>query len=134
MWAVGINHTSAILFETPVDQGGYGFDAIAIGYVYFAPVLGVTIGEIFGHVFNEYLTARYARRHSARFQPETRLWTCYIGTVLRIPGLILVGEALRWHLNPAAIVIGWGMYVCGALVLSVPITAYAVDFYPQASG
>lgn len=35
MWAVGINITSSILLATPQAEGGYGFGAKAIGFLYF---------------------------------------------------------------------------------------------------
>jgi hypothetical protein len=134
MWSVGINITSSILLETPKSQGGYGFGATSAGYAYFAPIVGVTIGEAFGHFFNDFLANRYVRRHAGHFRPEGRLWTNYIGAFFMVPGLIITGQALYRQLSPAAVVIGWGMYVLGVMVSSVAITAYALDSYPQASG
>jgi len=134
MWAVGINITSSILLETPKAAGGYGFGANAIGFVYFTPLVAVTIGELFGHFFNDYLAARYVRTHKGHFKPEARLWTNYISAFFMIPGLVIVGQALHLSLSPAAIILGWGMYVFGVMTASVAITAYALDNYPQASG
>ena len=134
MWSVGINITSAILLGSPVSEGGYGFGSTSTGYAYFAPVVGVLIGEIFGHFFNDWLARRYMHKHQGHFRPEARLPMCYLGVALMIPGLVIVGQALQHHLNVAAIVIGWGMYVLGVMLSSVAITAYALDTYPTASG
>ena len=112
MWSVGINITSAILLQTPKMVGGYGLDNKAIGWVYFTPVVGVIIGEAFGHFFNDLLARRYIRSHSGIFKPEARLWTIYIASLFMIPGLILVGQALQKHLSIGAIIMGW---VCQSL-------------------
>lgn len=134
MWAVGINQTSALLLQSPSSEGGYGFGATSTGYIYFAPIVGVVVGEAFGHFFNDFLARRYVREHAGIFRPEARLVTNYIGSVLMVPGLVIVGLALQLHWTPAAVVIGWGMYVLGVMLASVAITAYALDSYPQASG
>lgn len=134
MWAVGINQTSAILFATPVAAGGYGFSQSAVGYLFFAPIVGVVLGEVFGHFFNDFVATRYIRKHSGVFVPEARLKPIYVSAFSLIPGLVIIGQALGHHLNWAAIVIGWGMYVFGCMIASVAITAYALDSYPTASG
>ena len=81
MWAVGINITSSILFETPEVAGGYGFGPKAVGYLYFTPLVAVALGEAFGHWFNDFLANRYVRKHGGVFKPEARLWTNYIGKI-----------------------------------------------------
>ncbi|KAI9810481.1 MAG: hypothetical protein M1827_006257 [Pycnora praestabilis] len=134
MWSVGINITSSLLFETPIAEGGYGFGPNALGYLYFTPIVAVALGETFGHFFNDFLAARYVRKHNGHFKPEARLWTNYISACVMIPGLILVGQALQKHFNYGVIVIGWGLYVFGVMTASVAITAYALDSYPGASG
>jgi hypothetical protein len=134
MWAVGINQTSSILFATPVVAGGYGFSQNAVGFLFFAPIVGVVLGEMFGHYFNDFVAARYIAKHSGRFVPEARLWPIYVSAIFLIPGLIIIGQALGHHLHWSAIVMGWGMYVFGSMVSSVAITTYALDSYPTASG
>lgn len=134
MWAVGINQTSAILFATPIEEGGYGFSQNALGYLYFAPIVGAIIGEVFGHFFNDFVARRDVAKHGGIFVPESRLRPVYLSAILLIPGLVLIGQALEHHLHWAAIVMGWGMFVFGLMVASVAITVYALDSYPTASG
>lgn len=134
MWAVGINQTSAILFAAPVSQHGYGFGPEALGHIYFAPILGVVLGEVFGHFFNDFVATRYIRKHEGVFVPEARLWPIYLSAVFMIPGLVLLGQTLNLHLSWVGIAIGWGMFVFGCMLASVAITAYALDSYPTASG
>ncbi|KAL2843356.1 major facilitator superfamily domain-containing protein [Aspergillus pseudoustus] len=134
MWSVGINVSTAILLQSPVHEAGYGFDARSTGFVYFAPVVGVVIGEIFGHFFNDFIATRSARRHGGRFLPEVRLRAVYVGAAIMIPGLILVGQTLEHHLHWAGIVFGWGLVQVGILNISVAMVTYVLDSYPNASG
>lgn len=134
MWAVGINQTSAILFATPAEAGGYGFSQNAVGFLFFAPIIGVLIGEMFGHFANDWIAVQYIRRHQGVFMPETRLKPVFLAGAFMVPGLILIGQCLQHHLSWVGIVFGWGMFVFGCMVASVAITAYAVDSYPTAAG
>jgi len=133
MWAVGINITSTILLETPIAAGGYGFNSRAVGFLYFTPLVAVSLGEFFGHFFNDWAANRYIRKHAGLFKPEARLITNYIAAGFMIPGLIIVGQTLEKHLSYAGIIMGWGMYVFGVMLATVAVTAYALDSYPNAS-
>ena len=134
MWAVGINQTSSILFATPVKVGGYGFSEKSVGYLFFTPIVAVVLGELFGHFVNDTLADRYIRAHAGTFKPEARLPPIYFAAFFAVPGLVIIGQALQKHLSWVAIVFGWGMYVFGYMVMSVAITAYALDSYPRGSG
>ncbi|KAJ6006996.1 major facilitator superfamily domain-containing protein [Penicillium canescens] len=130
-WAIGINISTTILFAQPQSIGGYGYSNKGLGFLYFTPIGGVVIGEVFGHFFNDYLARRYVHKHRGVFEPEQRLWMAYISIGLMAPALILVGEALRYHLNVAAIVFGWGTFVVGCMTMSVAVQAYLLDSYPS---
>jgi hypothetical protein len=134
MWATGINHTSSLIFTTPAKKGGYGFTARSLGFIYFAPLIAVCFGELFGHFFNDFLAHRYIKSHAGRFKPETRLWSNYVAAVIMIPGITLFGQALGHQLPWIALAFGWGMYLFGAMVASVSTTAYALDCYPTSPG
>ena len=134
MWGVGINQTSSILFATPVKVGGYGFSETSVGYLFFTPIVAVILGEIFGHFVNDQLADRYIKAHGGVFKPEARLPPIYFAAFFAVAGLVIIGQALQKHLSWVAIVFGWGMYVFGYMVMSVAITAYALDSYPTGSG
>lgn len=134
MWSVGINITTSILFETPIAVGGYGFTSRQVGFLYFTPLVAMFLGEAFGHFFNDYLANSYIRRHKGHFKPECRLWTNYISAIFMLPGLIIVGQGLHLRLHYASLVMGWGMYVFGAMTSSVAVTTYVLNCYPNASG
>jgi hypothetical protein len=134
MWATGINHTTSLVFASPVEKGGYGFSAENLAYLYFAPLVAVSIGEVFGHFFNDFLANHYIRSHAGRFKPEVRLFSNYIAAAVMIPGITLVGQALYHHLHYSALIFGWGMYLFGCMTASVATTAYALDSYPSVPG
>ena len=134
MWAVGINQTSAILFTIPHDQGGYGFNQHTVGWIFWSPIIGTTAAAVFGHYVNDWIAARYIHKHKGVFMPETRLSPIYFAASLQVPGMVLVGEALKHHLHWIAIVMGGGIYVFGCIIATVAITAYSVDAYPAAAG
>jgi MFS family permease len=134
MWAIGINVTTSILIGSPVEIGGYGFSLKATSFLYFAPITALTLGEIFGHWFNDFIANRYIKKHQGLFVPEVRLWPNYLAIPLMILGLVLTGHALQFKWNYGVIVIGWGLYVFGNIVSSIATTAYIADCYPNAAG
>ncbi|GAA5976187.1 hypothetical protein JCM11641_001075 [Rhodosporidiobolus odoratus] len=134
MWAVGINITSSILFATPKEAGGYGFNLKTISFLYFTPLVALIIGEIIGHFLNDYVANRYIKKHAGLFKPECRLPVFFGAAVLMIPGLCIVGVALQRQLSVAAVIVGWGMYVVGVMISSVAVTAFLLDCFPSASG
>lgn len=102
---------------------GYGYDLNTISFLYFTPLVALTIGEIFGHFANDRVAASYISRHNGLFKPECRLYVFFGAAVLMIAGLNIVGSALEHTLNVAAVIIGWGSYVVGVMIASVAITA-----------
>lgn len=134
MWSIGINQTSSVLLETPQELGGYGMGPRAIGYIYFTPVVATIIGELFGHFYNDFLVRRHTKRHNNTFVPEVRLWATYPMGIIMIPGLVVVGQTLEYHLHWVGIVFGWGMYQAGVMVVSVAVVAFIYDCYPGSPG
>lgn len=49
MWSIGINGT-LINFLVPPRPAGYGFSTTGVGLIYFAPITGIIMAELFGHV------------------------------------------------------------------------------------
>lgn len=68
MWAVGINMSTSILLSLPESMGGYGMSMIALGNLYWAPIIAIVIGEALGHWGND---VRFSIFRS--IEPESRL-------------------------------------------------------------
>ncbi|EEY23061.1 conserved hypothetical protein [Verticillium alfalfae VaMs.102] len=131
-WAIGINITTAILFGTPREFGGYGYSFTSLGYLYFSPIVGVIFGEVFGHYINDWIAQRYVRKHNGVFEPEARLYMIYLAAIPMIGGLVLLGQALDRHLSVAAVIMGWGLHSFGIMLTSVAVSAFVLDSYPTA--
>ncbi|KAI5805159.1 major facilitator superfamily domain-containing protein [Geopyxis carbonaria] len=132
MWSVGINGT-LINFLVPKKPLGYGFDTVAIGLMYFSPMIAVIVGELFGHFFNDAVQKRSISRGKGFFEPEARLWCIYFSTVFMPLGLILLGFSLHnlWHWF--AVALFWGIFIFAAMTSTVAITAYVLDCFPNHS-
>ncbi|KAH7016731.1 major facilitator superfamily domain-containing protein [Ilyonectria destructans] len=132
-WAIGVNISTNLLFFQPKEAGGaYGYTTKTIGYLYFANIVGVFLGEIFGHFFNDYMAHRYIKQHKGVFKPEVRLWTIYISIVFMVAALILLGQSFENALSVVAVIFGLGIFAFGVMTMSVSVTAYALDSYPNA--
>lgn len=131
-WAIGINITTAILFALPREAGGYGYSYNGLGFLYFSPIVGIMLGEVFGHFANDHIARRYVRKHNGVFEPEARLVMIYISGIFMIVGLVVIGQALYHHLSIGAIIMGWGMHTFGVMTTSVAVSAYVLDAYPTA--
>ena len=134
MWSIGINVCAVILLELLLEEGGHGLSATGVGLMYLTPLVFVAIGETFGHWFNDWVAAYFIKKHHGVFIPETRLYTSYIGGVLMILGLILVGQTLQHHLHWVGIIFGWGLFQTGVMLVSVATAACVLDCYPSAPG
>jgi hypothetical protein len=133
MWAVGINHTSSLIFSLPKSHGGYGFGPKSIGFFYFTGTLAVVIGELIGYWGNDWIVRRHAQNHRGLFNPASYLWPIYPATVFMCIGLVLIGQALQKTLLWVALAFGWGLYICGTMVASVATAAYALALLPDYS-
>lgn len=132
MWIIGINITTAIIFSTPVEFGGYGYNNVQVGYLHFSVVVGIILAEFFGHFFNDFLARRYVHKHRGIFEPEVRLWPVYIAAIFNIPGLIIFGQSIQHHWGVVGAVFGWGLFGFGIMLGSVAVTAYSLDSFPMA--
>ncbi|KAH7129144.1 major facilitator superfamily domain-containing protein [Dactylonectria macrodidyma] len=130
-WAIGINISTNLLFFKPKEFGGYGLTTKTIGFLYFANIVGVFLGEMFGHYFNDYMAHRYIKKHKGVFQSEVRLWTVYISIGLMVPSLILLGQCLEKTLPLVGVIFGLGIFAFGVMTMSVSVTAYGLDSYPN---
>jgi hypothetical protein len=127
MWAIGIT-TSVTQFVKPPP---YLFSDNAVSLLFLAPMAGVLIGELWGHVFNDFLQNFFLRKNKGMHVPEIRLWGCYPAVVVGVASLVLYGQTLQHSLNWLGIAFGWGMNSFCMLVSTTAISAYVLDVFPQ---
>lgn len=128
-WVVGINTTLA-QFMGPV----YGFGALQIGYIYFAPLVATGLGEIFGHWLHDKIAKSYIRAHKGVFEAEARLYAIAFSMPFMLAGLIVLGFTLEREWHYMAMACSWGLYVFGIMITTTAISAYNLDSYPEAAG
>ncbi|KAJ5888676.1 hypothetical protein N7495_008717 [Penicillium taxi] len=128
-WIVGINTTLSILL-TPL----YDFQAKAIGFFYFTPIVAAILGEISGHWLYDIIAKEYAKRHNGRLDPEARLIAIWITLPFMVGGAILMGFSLERHYHYMLTALGWGCFVYGIMIVTVAVASYLLDAYPEASG
>lgn len=128
-WQVGIATTSAIFLQ-PL----YGFGLKQIGFFYFAPAVGVVLGEIAGHWIHDLIARFFERKHEGRFEPEWRLFATYFAVPFLCAGLVLLGFAYEDGLHFMVAASGWALFMFGSMINTVALNAYMLDIFPHAAG
>lgn len=127
MWTIGIVSVITQLVKPPP----YLFSNTAVSLLFFAPMGGTIVAEIWGHWFNDFICNRYIKSHGGKFKPEVRLWGVYPAWIVGIGGLILFGQALQHNLHWVAIAFGWGMNCFSTLGTTAAVSAYLLDVLPH---
>ncbi|KAL1674613.1 major facilitator superfamily domain-containing protein [Schizophyllum commune] len=132
-FGIGINVTNAVFLGEPAPLG-FGFGEFGIAGMYGTPIVAVILGELLGRYLNDWIMRTSIRRNSGVFEAESRLYACYLATVLYVVGFVVLGAALQEHLSTGAVVMGWGIAEVGIMVNTVAVYAYANDAFPKHQG
>jgi len=132
-WAIGINTTLVVFLQSP-PPFGYGFSGDATAVFYLTPIISTFLGEVVSHYLQDLFTNHYIKTHHGVFEPEARLWMCYIGTTLNFVGLLVLGGTLNGHLSIAGLVFGWGLFTLGMMIIISAIYTYTSDAFPAYQG
>ena len=127
MWTIGMVSTISQFVMPPPIAGGYGFSYVALAMIYWAPMIGTIIAELWGHWFNDFLARRYMERYSF----ESRLTATYPAAIIGVFGLVLFGQTLDKHLSWLGLAFGWGMLCFCTLANMTVISAYVLDCFPD---
>ncbi|KAK5131682.1 hypothetical protein LTR08_000736 [Meristemomyces frigidus] len=126
-WVIGVNITISQLVVPPP----YSFSAVAEACSWIAPIIGAVLGEVWGHVFNDWLCTRYIRQHNGTYVLENRLWGTYAPTLVGFAGLVLYGQALQHTLHWAALLIAWACLAFSMVAATTAVSAYCLDSFPN---
>ncbi|KAI4525056.1 MFS general substrate transporter [Schizophyllum commune Loenen D] len=132
-FGIGINVTNAVFLGEPAPLG-FGFGEFGIAGMYGTPIVAVILGELLGRYLNDWIMRTSIRRNNGVFEAESRLYACYLATVLYVVGFVVLGAALQEHLSTGAVVMGWGIAEVGIMVNTVAVYAYANDAFPKHQG
>jgi hypothetical protein len=125
-WNVIIGATVAQLFGEP-----YGFDSQAQGLVFLSLFSGSLVGSWLSGWLADTCANYFTRKNDGIREPEMRLPTLMIGTVLIIAGTLMAGFTYHHHTHWAGPVVGLGVLTAGAQVgVSISMT-YALDCHKE---
>ncbi|KAG2059916.1 MFS general substrate transporter [Suillus hirtellus] len=116
--------TTNVVFMGSPPPVGFGFSQYAVA---------VLLGEIIGRYVNEFIMYLHIRKNGGFFEPESRLWTCYLAMPLYICGFLTLGAGIQ-NLNKAALIIGWGIAFVAITLNTVAVYAYCNDCFPRRAG
>ncbi|PYI12469.1 MFS general substrate transporter [Aspergillus sclerotiicarbonarius CBS 121057] len=108
----------------------WGFNLAQIGFCYFAGVIGVGLGEIFGGPLCDML-AKYSIRRGQEWKPERLLHLVWTGLVTISAGLLLYGLELEYGNSWASALTGIGLFTFGQELLVTVLLTYMTDCYPE---
>ncbi|KAF4415064.1 MFS general substrate transporter [Fusarium acutatum] len=127
-WNVIIGSTVAQLFGEP-----YGFDSQAQGLIFLSPFAGSLVGAwLCGSVsdsWSNYLT----RKNDGIREPEMRLPTLCMGTLLLLFGALIASLTYHYHTHWVWPVIGLGVLTAGAQIGVSLSMSYALDCHKELS-
>ncbi|KAI0123560.1 major facilitator superfamily domain-containing protein [Xylariales sp. AK1849] len=125
---VSFNTISEILTEAP-----YNFSTTATGLIFFAALIGSTIGWITG-VLSDQVVIFLARRNGGVKEPEMRLWMlipCFVYAAL---GYMMYGWSSQTGISWVAIAVGIACMIAHQVGACTIATAYAMECFPGISG
>ncbi|KDR69466.1 hypothetical protein GALMADRAFT_160462 [Galerina marginata CBS 339.88] len=132
-FSIGIGVTNQVFLGSP-PPFGYGLGSFAIAGGYATPIVSILIGEFFGRYTNDWIMNVSIRRNKGVFEPESRLWACYIAIPLYVCGFVALGASFQKHLSIGAVVISWGIAQFAVMINTVAIYAYSNDAFPKHPG
>ena len=92
---------------------------------------------IISFVISYFLHRRIDRKYAVANReapPETRLSVIWIGQPFIVLGLLLFGVFVQHNSHFMLVALAWAMYVFGTLIITVGVTAYQAEAFPQAAG
>jgi hypothetical protein len=117
-----------------VSAGGYGFNALAGGLVYFGFLIGAWLGAAFAHPVIDRVNIYFIRKHDGIVKPEYRLH-CLWPTIPLLSGALgLFGACLQFNLHWMGIVMANLIYQGAVVYATAATTTYVVENYLDAAG
>lgn len=115
-----------------VVSSQYNLSIELTGLHYIAIALGELTGSQLGGQLMDILYRRTIRRHG-NHEPEARLPLIYPGAALGSLGLIVFGWAAQYHVHWIVVDIGVFVFSSGLQISGMPISAYVIDVYADAT-
>ncbi|CAD0096696.1 unnamed protein product [Aureobasidium mustum] len=125
-----LNATASVIYTNSY----YHFSSDAVGFAYFAAVVGMVLGSLWVTLAGPWLVIRLARRRGGISEPEDILWLFLASAVVVPFALILWGVGSQHHVHWFGLVFAQAILaISSTLCLSTAIQ-YATSAYRDLSG
>ncbi|KAG9649676.1 major facilitator superfamily transporter, partial [Aureobasidium melanogenum] len=125
-----LNATASVIYTNSY----YHFSSDAVGFAYFAAVVGMILGSLWVTLVGPWLVIRLARRRGGISEPEDILWLFLASAVVVPFALILWGVGSQHHVHWFGLVFAQAILaISSTLCLSTAIQ-YATSAYRDLSG
>ncbi|RDW80931.1 hypothetical protein BP5796_05629 [Coleophoma crateriformis] len=114
----------------------FELNAQQIGLQFAGMIIGCVIGEQIGGPMSDFFMNRRAKVLAARPPPAYRLWSCYLGILTVIAGIVIFmvqlqnTEPLHWNVTP---IVGVAIASFGLQIMTTVLITYMVDSNPSHS-
>ncbi|CAI5756203.1 unnamed protein product [Candida verbasci] len=126
MWLSFISNTQSAIYTAEP----YYFSTKLTGLTNLGAFLGSVIGMFYGGNFVDYFAVKMARRNNGILEPEHRLYTMIVPTVLNAAGLLAYGLGSYYKAHWAiSVVIGQGLLGFAMSSSAAICLTYAVECY-----
>lgn len=128
MWLSLIHTTLSELYS----GAPYHMSTDEVGLTNLSAFVGSVFGVLYGATFVDWLTIRLSERNNGILEPEFRLWSMVIPTILNAAGLLAYGlgpsYGAHWFVSVGIglCLMGFAMGATGGICLT-----YVVDSYPK---
>ncbi|CAK7905631.1 protein Hol1p [[Candida] anglica] len=128
MWLSLLATTQSQIFSV----APYNFTTPQVGLTNIGALVGSLIGMAYGGPFVDWVTIKLSIRNNGIMEPEFRLWTMIVPTILNAAGLLAYGLGVSYETHwfiPAGLgqgFLGFSMASSGAICLT-----YSIDSYPK---
>ncbi|KAK1752264.1 MFS general substrate transporter [Echria macrotheca] len=129
-WYNVLNATaSPVLSAAP-----YNWSTGLVGTIYAGPIVGAAFGCLWAGLVADRITLWLARRNKGIREPEQRLWTLAISSVLSCIGLIVWGVGAKHEIHWAGLAVGLGILTFSVVAGGCVALSYNVDCFKDISG
>ncbi|CAK7893932.1 protein Hol1p [[Candida] anglica] len=128
MWLSLLGTTQSEIFSV----APYNFTTPQVGLTNISALVGSLIGMVYGGPFVDWVTIKLSERNNGIMEPEFRLWTMIVPTILNAAGLLAYGLGVayeaHWFISAGLgqALLGFSMASSGTICLT-----YSVDSYPK---
>jgi len=131
-WLVVMSTSANIVFQNPAF--GYNFSSTAMGLTNISPLIGGVVFLYAGGAGTDRFMVWQARRNNGVMEPESRIYSVFIGGPIMAAGLFLYGPGAAAGLHWIAPVFGMGLIGAGIPIAGEVALGYVTEAYPSRPG